>query len=309
LFLLDNARRRLLEFSALGTSGTNAGVVSGELAKRLAMGAPRTIIASGNGFCIQTDENRFTLVGPQGRPKDVVAAPSEHGIISKVYNFTVAGDQVLALVDVQESENQWQRGFVVFPATRPEAFRWLVKGISTEERTFFRLSFPFISTVGKSAYILRMETRPELFRYRKGADTLEPVDAFQGYTETHLLPELPKFRTPEDYEHVMRVVERSTMPVGLYGWEGRAYLLERSWTGTRTDWSLLALDPEAPGSELRSIPIKVNAEHLFAVPGKKHWGLVTKAHPNGLLTQQVTGIRVFPSTALREPTPVPRLCS
>src|SRR5689334_22848470 len=53
LFLLDNARHRLLEFSV---SGKSEGAVYGELGKRLALGDPRSIVPlRGGGFYIQTD--------------------------------------------------------------------------------------------------------------------------------------------------------------------------------------------------------------------------------------------------------------
>lgn len=318
LFLLDNARRRLLEFSV---GGKSEGVVYGELAKRLALGSPRKIVPlEGNGFYIQTDENRFTMTGAEGKVKDVVAglSPSKE-IISKVYNFAVVGDEVVAFVDVkdlsarQPDKAGWQQGFVVFPIGQPKAFRWLKKSISIEERTFYRLSFPFIASLGSdTAYVLRMETRPELYRYKKGSGELELVDAFKSYTASHLLPELPPFQQVSDIEQLMRVVERSEqMPVGLYaGSRGRRlFLLERTWTGSRTNWSFVVIEPDDSGAELRRVAVGIDAEHLFAVPGGRRWGLVSKAHPTGILSQEVTGIRLVPSAKLEGPTLPARLCN
>lgn len=305
LFLLDNAHRRLLEFSVAGKS---EGRVYGELAKRLKEGIPRKVASlEGGGFYIQTDENRFTVATPKAID-DVVADPSSLGIISKIYNFTVVKDEVVALADVEVSENTWQRGFVVFPMAQPKAFRWLLKGVSTEERVFYRLAFSYMATLGNTAYVLRMETRPELYLYRKGNSSLEAVDAFEPYAMSHFLPELPPFRLPTDYEPLMHVVERSHMPVGLYGWEGRLYLLERSWTGRKTTWNLVVLDPGNPRKDLHSIAIGVEAEHLFLVPGKLRWGLVTKAHPTSLQSQEVTGMQFFPSAALQRDSLPARLC-
>jgi hypothetical protein len=319
LFLLDHARRRLLEFSSAGKS---EGVVHGELAKRLALGHPRKIDSlEGGGFYVQTDDNRFTVTEPEGKGiKDVVAAPSpSNEIISKVFNFAAVGDEVLAFVDVKElsarkpGKASWQQGFVVFPLGQPNAFRWLEKSISFEERNFYRLSFPFVASLGSdTAYVLRMETRPELYRYKKGSDKLELVDAFKSYTTSHLLPELPPFRQSTDIEQLMRVVERShQMPVGLYAGSGgrRLFLLERSWTGTKTDWSFVAIEPEDPGTELRRVAIGIDAEHLFAVPGGRQWSLVSKAHPTDILSQEVTGIRLFSSAKLEGPKLPARLCN
>lgn len=308
LFLLDNARQRLLEFS----TEKSERVVQGEIGKRLKRGIPRRVVPlEGGGIYVQTDENRFTEI--RGKSiKDVVASPSpSHGIISKVYNFTVVGEEVVAFVDVEESSDTWQRGFVVFPRMQPEAFRWLRKGISTAERTFYRLSFPYIATIGDTAYVLRMETRPELYAYTKEfGDSLEPVDAFNSYTaETHLLPELPQTRQPADFEQVMRVVERSQMPVGLYGWKGKLFLLERTWTGKNTAWGFVVIDPKKSEAKLRRIDINVSAEHLFAVPGMRQWTLVLKAHPTGLLSQRVMGIRFFASKAFQGSVLPPGLCS
>lgn len=317
LYLLDQARRRLLEFSG----GKSQGVVYGELANRLALGSPRKIVSlEGGGFYIQTDENRFTATGTEGKVKDAVAglSPSRE-IISKVYNFAVVGDEVVAFVDVKELNSRhsdkadWQQGFVVFPLGQPKAFRWLKKDISIEERKFYRLAFPFVAALGSdTAYILRMETRPELYRYTKGSDKLELVDAFKPYTASHQLPALPPFREPSDVEQLMRVVERSQqMPVGLYAGSGgrRLFLLERSWTGTKTDWSFVVIEPEDPGTELRKVAIGIDAEHLFAVPGGRQWSLVSKAHPTGILSQEVTGIRLFPSAKLEGPKLPARLCN
>jgi hypothetical protein len=308
LFLLDNAGHRLLEFSV---SGKSEGPVYGELAKRLALGDPRSITPMrGGGFYIQSDDNRFTAITGKTL-KDFVAdrSPSGLGIVSKIYNFTVVGDEVVAFVDVEESPNQFQRGFIVFLKDHPSAFRWLKKGISNAERTFFRLSFPYVATVGDTAYVLRMETKPELYSYKKGNLSLIPVDAFNPYAEKHLLPSLPEFRM-QTFELLMRTVERSQMPVGLYGWGGRLFLLERSWTGKKTDWRFVVINPEDPDAKLVSIPIGVNAEHLFAVPGNLQWSLVTKGQLTGLISQEVTGIRFFPSAVLRKGATAPaQICN
>jgi hypothetical protein len=308
LFLLDNARRRLLEFSV---SGKSEGVVYGELAKRLALGDPRSITPiKGGGFYIQTDENRFTAITGKAL-KDFVAdrSPSGLGFVSKIYNFTVVGDEVVAFADVEESPDQFQRGFIVFPKVQPSAFRWLKMRISNAERTFFRLSFPYIATVGDTAYVLRMETKPELYSYKRGNLSLTPVDAFNTYAEGHLLPQLPEFRMA-NFELLMRTVERSRMPVGLYGWGSRLFLLERSWTGKTTNWRFVVINPEVPGAKLASIPIGVNAEHLFAVPGNLRWSLVMKGQLTGLLSQKVTGIRFFPSAVLQTGATLPaQICN
>ena len=316
LLLLDNFEQVVLRYDSAGRS---KGPILTSLAKHVQGGRPRSITTiDGQSFYMQTDANRFALVDDRYSYRPVVAKKSSSDdLVGKVYIHSLTQEDVVAFADVQSTgglKKTWSPGFIWFPKENPESFRWIHKGVSYNEKLWYQLALPYVAGLGNTAYILRMTSPYALYQFNPAInqelEKLSALDPTPASRAQNLLPQLSTLNGPDDFNIIMKEIEHAQdLPVGLYGYGRRLYLLMRTWKGNHTEWSLKVLDPESDRL-LGTVKLSVDAEHLSLVPGPSTWAIIRKSHPEGIRRQDVTGITLFNGTALLRGDTLPAsICS
>jgi hypothetical protein len=95
-------------------------------------------------------------------------------------------------------------------------------------------------------------------------------------------------------------IERSFMVSGIYGWEGRLYLLiRRPRRGVEAStWSLTRIDPET-GATSGRIDLPTTAPHVTLIPGPESWAVLEKGRVQGFGQQDIPSLLLIPSSAFR----------
>jgi hypothetical protein len=251
------------------------------------------------------NDKRFLVVTPFNEKSPGSTAPR----IESLWGWTLAGDDVMGYGDISfDGRERWESGVFRFPMSTPGDFEILSSSPyngQDSSRIFFRLDMPFFAALedktdpGRGAwkgYVLLMKDRLGIYRSAKGQSDLEFVMALPKGLEAS--PALPEFRRREDLPSVMRAIEQSALPAGLWAWNRHLYLLSRAPVGTKTQWTLTKIDPETPRF-VGSTVLPTQANHLTVVPGPRWWALVEKGPVLGFGAQSVDSAMLIPSDALR----------
>jgi len=266
---------------------------------------------SGDGFLFLS--NKMQPV--KTRSVKAKSAQGPYSIGGGLWQWAEAGDEIIAFLDLYPTSlanpwdpkflDKWFSGFVRFPADNPAAFRLLQRegrtqvDIQSEERNLFRTGYPYITSIGASAYILSMDARMSLMKNEAGSDELKPLRSFP-FGESDVAPALPRFKVADDYAKTMAQVERESMPVGLYSQGGLLYVLWRKPSPQGTRWTLSGIDPQAD-RYIGSTEIPLNANHVVVVPGDKTWAFIEKGPVKGFGVQDVSRVLLVPATLLQAP--------
>lgn len=220
------------------------------------------------------------------------------GVIDKLYLWAPVNMDLLSYAAIQEGPESYWEGFVRFPAANPSQFQKLDARNRDASRIYYRLGNPLVSSLGDTAYVLFLDGgSPGLYLNRKGSSELEPMDALDELYGSKSAPVLPSFVRPEDFPAVMRAVERSSMPVGLYGWSGSLYVLSRSPGKGGTNWVMAKVDP-VQDRIVASFRIPTHANHLTVIPGPKEWAFLEKGPVRGHKDQDVNSVLFVPTSRI-----------
>lgn len=314
LVLVDTVRRSLLPYSPTGRTMMEP---RGSLQKALrdlypirlaaSVGASREQVG-GDRLAMQVDADRF-LVMDRGyatlrnvNARQLPARDGSGAAIDKIFDWTLAGSDIVGFADVKAPGDRWFSGPVRFSMDAPNDFQ-VLNNLATDDtsRLYHKLANPYTASLGDTAYYLLMGNGIHLWKHAKGG---EPVDlgdleaTFPAWTASS--HSLPSFVNPQDASGLMQAVERSSMPTGLYAWvdpesnQKALYLASRQWQEAKTDWLLTKLDPK-DGHVLGTTRIGSKANHLFFVPGADQWAVVEKGPLLGLREQEVKSIYTIPA--------------
>jgi hypothetical protein len=296
LLVLDPVYRRILRFSDTGRLlGTVQGIDSA-----LANIPPYFMKTSPAGLLIELEDERMVALDWTYTPRpriDLRERVADDGRrIESVFLWTQVGEDLVALSDLYRAkDDSWSSSFVRVPLFARKNIASLFE-VSSEARKFYRLGHPYLTTLGDTAYLLSMGDTASLVRIpAKGENTqvlTVPVPGRQ-------LPALPQFRTYADVPPLMEAIERSTMPVGLYGWEGFLYVLSRAPSARGTLWTLTKIDPRLDRIVANS-RLPTSANHLTVVPGAKKWALVEKGPVVSWGHQETRRVLLVPASQIRK---------
>ncbi|HSS52566.1 MAG TPA: hypothetical protein VLX28_26790 [Thermoanaerobaculia bacterium] len=310
LMLADPVGNTVLEYQM--PSGRMVGTLPKSLAADFGLAKPSQIRATPKGDLmlkwtndrLVTFSNTFRV---KERPVEVVAAldekaaASSHPRIESLWGWTLAGNDVLGYGDISSDGRQhWESGVFRFPASNPRAFDIQSHSGQDSSRIFYRLDMPFLTgQEDGTGYVLLMKDLLGIYRSEKGKTDLDFVTALPKGLEVS--PGLPDFRRKEDLPSVMRAIEQSTMPAGLWAWERHLYLLSRAPAGTKTRWTLFKVefDPHTGAAQFIGVELPTHAHHLTVVPGSRWWALVEKGPVLAFGAQAIDSVVLIPSEALR----------
>lgn len=206
------------------------------------------------------------------------------------------GGDIIAFGDLRgQRETDWSSAFVRFsPSVSGSLEKLREVRLSDPSRVLYRIGYPYVASIGSAGYILLME--PEGIRLmvsEKGHPLLEKRLSPNPFGD---LPVLPPFRTVDDLPPLMREIERSSMPTGIYGSGGMLYIAFRRPSARRgTEWTLLQFDPES-GKKTGSIVLPMRANHLTIIPGQQQWAFVQKGPVEGYNLENIDSVVFIPAS-------------
>jgi len=313
LVLVDTIRRSLLPYSAAGRARLEP---RGPLQKalrdlypvRLAAGVPAASEkASEARLALQVDAYRF-LVMDRGyatlgnvSTRLLQAQDGSGATIEKVFDWTLAGKDIVGFAELKGPGDRWFCGPVRFSTEAPNGFQVLKNlPMDDDSRKYHKLGNAYTASLGDTAYYLLMSNGIHLWKHENGREPEDLRDLEADFTAWKSNSPLPSFVNAQDASEIMEAVERSSLPTGLYGWvdpvsqRKALYLVSRQWRDGKTQWLLSNLDPK-DGRVLGTSRIDSQANHLFIVPGARQWAVVEKGPVRGLREQEVKGIYTIPA--------------
>jgi hypothetical protein len=291
LILADTVGRTLRRFSVEGKLQEEAfGALSGSWRDlyplRVQEGGDRLLI-------VQIEGNRFVILDSQFRFRyqvDALALAGPGGArLENIYDWAATGDDIVAFADLRDGTGRWSTAIVHFSLNSPSGFNILVEFSKLQQvasRKYYRMGHSYLAVIGKTAYAILMEDGVRL--YRSAMDQQDKMKEMTALAP-QAAPILPSFVFPGDYAPMMRAVEQSTMPTGLYAWKGSLYILSRHPVGVATRWMLTKIDPQQ-NQVKGTVEIPSHANHLLAVPGVERWAFVEKGPALGLRDEKVSSI-------------------
>jgi hypothetical protein len=315
LLVADALNRTILRYSA---SGRSLGPLPDPIRSFVAQLSPSTLKAdpTTGGSLVEVDGGRFLQLDRTYRPVNTYpqvepqAATAKQGTrqLAAPFAWEPVGGDILAFADLSLNQRvggtQWTVGFVRYPLGRPDAFTLLKEyGHGDPVRTFERLGYQYMAAIKDTAYVLAMENPPAILVNQKGETGFTTLRAtLPGLEQT---PALPTLLTKDDVAPVMAAVEQSTMPVGLYSFENRLYMVARFFKGGATVWEIWQLDPES-GEIVSKARIPTNANHITVIPGPKAWAIVEKGPVTGWGPQEIRTALFIPAAVFQGPTMITR---
>jgi hypothetical protein len=305
-------------------SGKSLGSFSEPLKSTVRDLSPISVRPNASGLVLEVAGDGFLFLNNRMEPEKTrgvmtKSAQGPYSIGGGLWQWAPVGDEIIAFLDLYPTSltqggaspwdpkllDKWFSGFVRFPANNPAAFRLLQRegrtqvGIQSEERNLLRTGYPYMASIGTTAYILSMDARMSLMKSEAGSDELKLLRSFPA-GESDVAPILPRFKEADDYAKTMAQVERESMPVGLYSQGGLLYVLWRKPSPQGARWILSGIDPQKDRL-LGSTEIPLKANHVVVVPGEKSWAFIEKGPVKGYGVQDVPRVLFVPATLLQAP--------
>jgi hypothetical protein len=225
-----------------------------------------TIVESGVGNLVWLDSN----YDRKGQVDLVGVSNKQEGTIESVWAWIRTEDDVFGIVDLEVAKDAWEAAVVRIPWDAPQHFV-VLHTFDSNARSFnlARLGLPMFASLGERVFLLWFEGSGGVYEvttgFQRRANLFEEIQ----------LPPIPD-SFPEDLAEAYRIVERSTMPAGIYSTGDKLFLLNRRpRSGGMTTWSLAQVDLGA-GQCLYSRSLYTTSPHLVVIPGLDRWAIVEK---------------------------------
>ena len=288
-----------------------SGLISGSLPKFIAQPLeelrPLGLATVDSSMIFKLKGDRFVKLNDQYSPTQTIdlhqGKTTDGWQITSAFQFTPANGDIITFSDLKGPGPQdWKSAFLRVPLEKPgeavELADFSVK--DTNFRNFYKLGFPYVASLGSTAYTVMMQDEVAIYANDKGSGHLEPTNIALP-DKLRKRATITYFLDPASFIPAMQDVEKSNMPVGLYGWEGSLYMLAREFQQGSTQWSLLKIDPKPNGRGVISTAIiPSQANHLMAVPGPQHWAFIEKGPVESFDHQEVRSALFVPSGFIRD---------
>lgn len=322
LLLVDSAHERILRWSRADGAWAP---LDGALARTLEGSWPALLRPAGDEMLLElATPHRIVRLDAgldlrPGSARPMIGSRRADGDrIESIWTWEPAasGREIVACSDVSagagdgDGATSWSTELLRVPVADPAAFVSLYQApVGTPLRLACRLGLPLIATLDSTAFFLAPAAGAEpvrIYRHAPGDPQARALDAFpQAFARW---PDLPVDFRRDEYAALWRRIERSSLPAGLFGWEGALYLLAREPAAEGTAWSLIKIDPRAD-RVLGGMRLNSSASDLLIAPGRDSWAVVEKGPALSLGAQDVLRVIHLPADQLRAWRPGGTLCA
>lgn len=267
-------------------------------------GASSSLI-SGFDAAPLSDEDETPLAGPS-----VTRSARASINVEKLWQFELVGKpnsplserRLVGFADVSRmvrGKKEWSFDMVSVPwGSRSGAAVVSAAGFKPIEhddpvRTYFRLGYPLVASLGQDAYVLRMEEYPVIYALKNASDGRTNLEPLKGLHlgRRAVLPEIGRFS--QKYPDLMDALVKSDgkVPMALFSHGKLLYVLFRkpAVDGPGTRWSLEAIDPNRTDGNYKrgeAVLDGITADHLSVVPGATQWAFIEKGPVKELFARQ-----------------------
>ncbi len=312
LLVADSVSREIFRYS-LG-NGNLIGAVEGLHNVPVPKYRPSDIELAPGGYAVEADTAYLIFLDenlhPTGELNVLTGSQGSRGQVASLYSWLVGEGDVIAFGDVNLSApaeaGHWVSALVRVPRDDPASFELLHQvGLQDSARDYALVGLQLMARVGGDTYFLLMDSTPQILKVGSGGASqmaLRPEDSafLEGFKVTRLPRTNGFFK--EDVISIFGALEQATIPVGLYSWEGRLWLLtRRPAESAGTHWELRGIDPSGrTASIVREVPSTV--PHLVVVPGPDSWQFIEKLAVKGFGSQQIKSVLEVPGSYFRPTT-------
>jgi len=213
------------------------------------------------------------------RSRDLDAAPmAPGGTVRMFFDWAATETRIFGIADARLPDGSWRSGFVSMSPEDPTEYTVLRQIPVADRREFdaYLMGYRHVSVLDGRGYFLAMREPPRILEAGT-TGVVRWLTAFPpGFDK---IPALPPHGGAASGEVRFRAYESARLPVGLYGWNGRLYVLTREPLDSRPDagtrWSLTRIDPGKDRIE-GSVVLPTHTEHVSLIPGPRYWAILEK---------------------------------
>ena len=302
LLLADNLNNSILRFSE---EGRFLGSAPEALMREFSISGIRPygsgyMLSSSGGSIIWIDKDYYpvrrsaTFTSVQKPTTISIRSRFDWSFVRPAATKSSGEAEMISFSDVDSTSGITRTGFIRYSAQHPADVTLLAGGDRSGDEaalTFYLLGFPYITSIGSTAYAIDFARGlPRLLKNRGSGDGLVDLNADLGTSRIAL----PKFEGQKSVVALMQAVEKTTMPVGLYAWEGFLYVLRHTGQAQGPTWTLQKIDPR-DGVTVGETTLPLHASHVTVVPGKKIWVFIEKGSVLGFGNQVVQSAYFVPA--------------
>jgi hypothetical protein len=218
--------------------------------------------------------------------------------LGSLYDWITDGDRLFAFGTVRRNSDlprDFASGFIDAEiGGKPLAINDVKLRVEFDYLDYYLLGHRYVATAAGDGFFLKMGSAAEIFRFSKKTDP--PVLIHSMPKE---LAEIKKIknpaRGPADIRVMYEEVASYQLPVGIYGYGDKLYLLGRFPVGRKTIWRLYKIDP-VKQRVMAILQLPLVADHLTVVPAPNFWFFFEKGGVNDEGTiQEIKTLVAIPS--------------
>jgi tetratricopeptide (TPR) repeat protein len=292
LLLADSLRGQLLRYAADGTflDAAPPHVPEGDLAYVRVQSSPTGEPVAENGVGLLWEKN----ASAPKREVKLVGRTGRDGTLKSVFQWSLLGnDEALAVANLLDAKGGWTSAIVRLPLAGGgyetlHPFDW-----EKPASILYRVGIPGLTSAGGAGYFLALE-EDAIGLYRVPARG-EPqrLTTFPGI-EPELRAELARDQDMRHAPDLLRLLERTSLPAGLYGVGDDLFLLRRVPQEKHPGWTLSRLDPRT-GRALHTVSLPTAAPHLTVAPGEGSWAFFEKSSVPAIGQQSTPSMLLVPT--------------
>ena len=203
------------------------------------------------------------------------------------------GDEVVGFGTARQPDNTWTFGIQrakLSPLQRVKTTEEM--RLDSKAGTLYTTLSPEVALANGNPYVLRFDEPSYLLDVR----THQRLKAFpQGFDH---LPTLPPITGPDSDVPRDRVLQKSAMPVALYGSGAYLFVLtRRPASGGKALWELHRIDP-VKDVMTGSVILPTSAADLTLAPGRESWAILEKGPLTASSTREMRTLLLVPTAAI-----------
>lgn len=273
---------------------------------RVAQGSSALLVEITGNLFIRANGRRFETI-------DLWKAGNRGEFLFLIRDWVWDGEDVVVAGTVGTQEEPDRRVAVArVPLDRPDDFEVVldVQDAAVVWEYWRLADTRYLATLDGRVAFLAMEERPRIYVETESEEgvRMKALEALpKGLTRRPELEHLD-WNFPDEFIEVMEEVERATLPISMFAWKGKLYVLHRRPEGETTAWSLSRIDPAADELEA-TVRLPTEADHLVVAVGDREWAFLEKGEVQGLGLQRVESILFVPADRISELATEEEICA